>query len=52
MSCPTDSSSHDSERLLFIAVGQLFSLRINNRTGDQWFHLKLFLSYLNSATLL
>ena len=26
MSCPTDSSSHDSERLLFIAVGQLFSL--------------------------
>ena len=27
MSCPTDSSSHDSERLLFIAVGQLFSLR-------------------------
>jgi hypothetical protein len=44
MSCPTDSSSHDSERLLSIAVGELFSLRINNRTGDQWFHLKLFLS--------
>ena len=44
MSSPTDSSSHDSERLLSIAVGQLFSLRINNRTGDQWFHLKLFLS--------
>ena len=30
MSCPTDSSSHDSERLLSIAVGQLFSLRTLN----------------------